>query len=655
LLFKKIIFKFVCLISFNGKNKRRKMEKQRLIDILHKIKNVKIGVIGDFCVDAYWLLDDGNPEYSLETNKKTFAVIKQKYSLGGAGNVIWNLADLGIEKAYAFGVIGDDLFGREMINLLNKLNVDTNGMITQAKDWDTPVYSKPYLGFDEQERIDFGRYNKISTDTEKKLLEIFESEINKLDAVIINQQLKQGIYSESIIKSLNDIIMQKPEKIFLLDSRNKNDRFYNVVFKINGTEAAKLCGEDAEISESIALTDLERYSKQIYQRAKRSVFISRGSRGIVYFDGNKFDSIPGIQINKKTDTVGAGDTVASAITACLSVGVSISEAAEIANLSAGVTVQKILVTGTANQTEIIDMHENANYIYHPELADDYRNSKFHKETEIEIINGYIQHGNIKHVVFDHDGTISTLRQGWEDIMEPVMIKSILGKQYNTINEEMYQRVKKRVNEYIDQSTGIETIVQMHSLVEIINEFGFIPKDEVLSPIQYKEIYNTELLNKVNKRLIKLKNNELDVSDFVVKGILKFFDLLKNNDIKMYLASGTDTMDVMREAESLGYAHYFEGRIYGSIGDITKNVKRIVIEKIISSNKLDGNSLAVFGDGPVEIREVKRRGGIAIGVASDEVRRYSLSLNKRSRLIKSGADYIIPDFSQSDKLSDLLFK
>jgi rfaE bifunctional protein kinase chain/domain len=630
------------------------MDQKRLIEILNNIKNVKIGVIGDFCVDAYWLLENGNTEYSIETGKKTLAVTKQKYSLGGAGNVIWNLVDIGIAKAYAFGIIGDDLFGREMINLLKKLNVETDGMIVQDNAWDTPVYSKPYIGLDEQERIDFGRFNKISGGSEDRLMDKIFSVIDSLDALIINQQLKNGIYSDKIINELNRLFIKKSDKIFLMDSRNKNDRFSNVIFKINGTEAARLCGENAEISESISPAQLEKYAEKIYEKANRPVFISRGGRGLVYYNGKEFNCIPGILINKKIDTVGAGDTMASAITACLSAGAGINESAEIANLAAGVTIQKIQVTGTASPSEITEIHEFADYIYHPELADDYRNSRYYKNSEIEIINDSLKLGNIKHVVFDHDGSISTLRQGWEDIMEPVMIKSILGKEYNTINEEMYQRAKKRVNEYIDQSTGIETILQMHALVDIINEFAVIPKSEVLTPIQYKEIYNEELLNKVNHRLDKFRNNELDVSDFTIKGVLEFLELLKKNGIKMYLASGTDKQDVIREAEALGYAHYFEGHIYGSTGDITKNVKRMVIENIITGNNLSGDSLAVFGDGPVEIREIKRRGGIAVGIASDEVRRYSMSLNKRSRLIKSGADFIIPDFSQAGKLFKMLF-
>jgi len=60
----------------------------------------------------------------------------------------------------------------------------------------------------------------------------------------------------------------------------------------------------------------------------------------------------------------------------------------------------------------------------------------------------------------HDGTISTLRQGWERIMEPMMIRAILGGRYATADETLYHRAAHRVRDYIDKSTGIETLVQM---------------------------------------------------------------------------------------------------------------------------------------------------------------------------------------------------
>jgi phosphoglycolate phosphatase-like HAD superfamily hydrolase len=140
----------------------------------------------------------------------------------------------------------------------------------------------------------------------------------------------------------------------------------------------------------------------------------------------------------------------------------------------------------------------------------------------------------------------------------------------------------------------------------------------------------------------------------MKGAVDFLYALKEKGVRIYLASGTDKADVINEAESLGYAAIFDGGIYGSVGDISKYSKKMVLEDIIRENNLKGSEMLVIGDGPVEIKECRKVNGIAIGIASDEVRRYGLNQEKRSRLIKSGAQIIISDFSQTQELVDLIF-
>ena len=137
--------------------------------------------------------------------------------------------------------------------------------------------------------------------------------------------------------------------------------------------------------------------------------------------------------------------------------------------------------------------------------------------------------------------------------------------------------------------------------------------------------------------------------------MEFVKALHQRGIKLYLASGTDRQDVIAESEALGYAELFDGGIYGAVGDISKYSKKMVIEKIMNENNLQGSELAVFGDGPVEMRECRKRDGIAIGIASDEVRRHGLNVEKRARLVKAGAHIVVPDFSQYDKLIKLLFQ
>jgi phosphoglycolate phosphatase-like HAD superfamily hydrolase len=239
-------------------------------------------------------------------------------------------------------------------------------------------------------------------------------------------------------------------------------------------------------------------------------------------------------------------------------------------------------------------------------------------------------------------------------MAPMMIKAVLGDKYQVADESLYNKVKAAVYELIDKTTGIQTLKQMEILLGLIREFDFIPEDQILDEHEYKEIYNNDLMEMVKKREEKLHNRELIVEDFTIKNAVPFIKKLHDKGIRLYLTSGTDEADVKHEASVLGYDSLFEGRIYGATGDINLEAKKIVLDGILDSiGDSEAASIITFGDGPVEIRETHKRGGTTVGLASNELRRHGLNESKRTRLIKAGADIIVPDFSQSDQLFELL--
>jgi phosphoglycolate phosphatase-like HAD superfamily hydrolase len=159
---------------------------------------------------------------------------------------------------------------------------------------------------------------------------------------------------------------------------------------------------------------------------------------------------------------------------------------------------------------------------------------------------------------------------------------------------------------------------------------------------------------IDERKRRLKAGELSVEDFTLKNAVKLLQALHKSGLRLYLASGTDEQDVILEAEALGYAPLFEGRIHGASQDITHDAKRVVLEGILREiGAHNATHVVTFGDGPVEIRETHKRGGLTVGVASNEVQRFGLQLAKRSRLIRAGANLVVPDFSQLDALLGLL--
>jgi beta-phosphoglucomutase-like phosphatase (HAD superfamily) len=368
--------------------------------------------------------------------------------------------------------------------------------------------------------------------------------------------------------------------------------------------------------------------------------------------------VPGLQILGRIDTVGAGDSALAGIAAALAAGRDALTAAALGNYAAGVTVQKLFVTGTATPREIMDIGTDPDFVFEPELSDDARAARFLPSSEIEIVTALPRNARFTHAIFDNDGTISTLREGWEIIMEPMMIRAILGEGWKTADMRLYRNVQDRVRSYIDMTTGVQTLVQMHSLVDMVREFAVVPAAEVLTPEGYKRLYNDELLAMVASRISKLRRGELCVDDFTLKGAIPFLRALRDAGVTLRLASGTDEHDVIAEARALGHYDLFEGRIRGAVGDVKVEAKKIVVERILAEIGKEGGALesrrvVTFGDGPVEMRETRRRGGYAVGVASDEVRRFGWNMRKRTRLIRSGADLVVPDFTQWTQLLEAL--
>jgi len=630
------------------------MKKIQLQKILDDISHVKIVVVGDFCLDAYWFVDETMSEISIETNLTTRPVSKQRYTLGGAGNVVNNLAAMGIKDIRAFGVIGTDPFGTEMVRIMRNTGINTENLLIQSHDWDTHTYAKPYIDNSELNRVDFGNFNRLSQITADRLIENLISVVPGVDLIIINQQVPSGIHTDYFRKRLAQVILQFPEKIFVTDSRNYNDFYQGSIRKMNDTEAVRLCGQSRKPDELISWPELVSSAKKLYKRYQKPVFITRGSRGSVTIDETGISEIPGLMIMSKVDTVGAGDSYLAGAASTLAAGYGMKEAAQIGTFVAGVTIQKLFQTGTATPDEILSIGDDPDFIFSPDLAEDIRYASYLKNTEIEIINKWKEKPGVKHAIFDHDGTVSTLREGWELIMAPMMIKAILGDKYYDEDISLFRKISIRVHEYIDKTTGIQTLVQMHGLLDLIREFGCVPEEKILDASGYKQIYNNELMKMVKEREHKFEKGELCLDDLTLKNVVPFLQILFDSGIKLYLASGTDVEDVIGEARILGYDHLFEGGIYGAVGDVSKEAKKNVLDHLLDIIGESGSrNIVTFGDGPVEIRETNKRGGITVGIASNELRRYGLNEHKRTRLIKAGADIIIPDFSQYPRLLKLL--
>jgi phosphoglycolate phosphatase len=270
---------------------------------------------------------------------------------------------------------------------------------------------------------------------------------------------------------------------------------------------------------------------------------------------------------------------------------------------------------------------------------------FLDNTSLEIINPYIQRGHIRHALFDFDGTISLIREGWQGVMIPMMVEVLLEAPRHESEEELYAVV----TEFVDRLTGKQTIYQMIQLCEEVHRRG----GEPLPPLEYKWMYLDRLWERIKGRVAGLKSGQFTPEEMMVPGAVPTLEAMRARGITCYLASGTDQVYVLDEAAALGLSPYFAS-IYGALDDYRNYSKKMVIERILGENRLSGPEFVTFGDGYVEIEDTKAAGGIAVGVASDEVNRQGINEWKRERLIQAGADLIIPDFRQHERLVAYLF-
>lgn len=260
----------------------------------------------------------------------------------------------------------------------------------------------------------------------------------------------------------------------------------------------------------------------------------------------------------------------------------------------------------------------------------------------EFSAGFQARPGIRHVLFDFDGTLSLVRQGWPEVMVPMFVE-LLSRQ----GGESRADLQRLVHDDIMRLTGKQTIYQMIQLTQRIAERGGTPRE----PLWYKHEYLRRLDQRIGGRVEGLTSGRIRPDELLVHGSRQLLDLLHARGFTLYLASGTDEQFVRSEAGLLEVARYFGPRIYGAQEDYRSFSKQIVIERILRDNTISGQHLLSFGDGYVEIENTKAVGGLAVAVASDEAHNGSGRVDpwKRQRLLGVGADVVIPDFRDAEAL------
>jgi phosphoglycolate phosphatase-like HAD superfamily hydrolase len=268
------------------------------------------------------------------------------------------------------------------------------------------------------------------------------------------------------------------------------------------------------------------------------------------------------------------------------------------------------------------------------------------DPSVEILRPDLPRGGYKAVLFDFDGTLSLLREGWPTVMVDMMVEALV----KTGVTEPQAELAVLVEEFVMALNGRPAIFQMARLVEEIRSRGGTPD----LPADYLREYDRRLLNVVRERYREIEEGRVPPARWAVPGSREVLEALSGRGQNLYLASGTHLRHVRFEADLLELSRFFGREINAPDGDDTAFSKRAVIERLLVENNLRGEQLLGFGDGVVEIEELRRAGGTAVAVASD-LKPGVVNRWKRDRLVAAGADVVIPDYQRHEDLLAWLFR
>lgn len=333
------------------------LTREEVQDISEKIKQVKICVIGDVCLDLYWRADMKLSRLSRETPHYPLPVVDETYTPGGCGNVINNVHALGVQKLISLSAIGSDWRGFLLTSWMEENGIDTKGLL-RRNEGVTPCYCKPLrMGISdvvyEDPRLDFENFEMLSGDDEESVLAALNEAAEQVDIIAVSDQYRCGVITPKIRKRLSELALKMP---VVVDSREKATQYTGVIVKPNEVEAAFAIGRDIT-GLDLSIDEYAQIGQELQRKNERPVVVTLGALGSLWCEADEACLAPTVKAEPPVDIVGAGDTFLSAFCCAYAACKNGPKALAFANLASGVTVKKIGTTGTATLDEIMKKWE----------------------------------------------------------------------------------------------------------------------------------------------------------------------------------------------------------------------------------------------------------------------------------------------------------
>lgn len=336
------------------------MNAARFDAITSQYRQLRVAVVGDFCLDRYLEIDPARQEISIETGLPVYNVANVRAQPGGSGTVLNNLVALGVGEIFPVGFAGEDGEGYELCRALAAKPGVRLDYFLQTPDRHTFTYCKPLIlepGQSPRElnRLDQKNWSPTPGALSERLSQAVKAVAEKVDAFVLLGQVdvaETGVLTKPVLEALGAIARSKPERWMLADSRRSLRDFPPVVFKMNAAELAALTGTKP----SSALADIAADAVGLARRNGRPVFVTLAERGIVAAapDGTS-ELMPSVPVRGEIDIVGAGDSVSANLITALAARASLREAMELANAAASIVVHQLGTTGSASVAQLREL------------------------------------------------------------------------------------------------------------------------------------------------------------------------------------------------------------------------------------------------------------------------------------------------------------
>ena len=288
-------------------------------------------VVGDLMLDRF-IFGDVN-RISPEAPVPVIKFNKEVQMLGGCGNVIRNLYNLGIKTSLC-SVVGQDLAGDLLISQLEQKNISIANVL-RYENIRTTEKMRIVAGRQQVARVDWDMKD-LHRDFWNELKINMDKQLKDIDGVIISDYAK-GVCSDTLLKKIIKISKDKKIPIFIDPKGSDWEKYKHAnLITPNIKEAEGIVGQ-----ELVNDYDFEIAGEKICSTFNiEACLITRGSDGMSFFcEGNIFH----LKSDAKEifDVSGAGDTVVSAMATGLVMKLTYKQAAEFSNKAAGIVVGHI--------------------------------------------------------------------------------------------------------------------------------------------------------------------------------------------------------------------------------------------------------------------------------------------------------------------------